>query len=331
MGKTPTIYDVSNKAGVSTATVSRVLNNPGKVNSVTRLLVENAIRELDYHPLLEARLRTTKDLKRICVCAPHFTANSFVQRLRGIAVAFAGRNYELQVYTVASKNHMDHFIETLELNGLDGLITLSLPFTEDQIRRIFECHIEMVMIEYSSPLANCVVIDDREGGRMAAEYFIKKGRKKFGIACELSKTDYSVFPILPRLNGYKDELAKNGFELKDQYVYDVICETNGTYHRFLDVFRSGDYPDAIFATADLHALGILRAAKETKVRIPEDVAVIGFDDIDFADYVGLTTIRQNLDQSGRIAADLLTNRMKDPKRPLQHVQLPLTIVERETA
>ncbi len=331
MGKAPTIYDVSRKAGVSTATVSRVLNNPGKVNQATRECVENAIRELDYRPLLEARIRTAKDVRRICVCAPHFTANSFVQRLRGIAVAFAGRNYELQVYSVASKNHMDHFIEMLELNRMDGIITLSLPFTEEQILKINAYHIEMAMIEYASPLANCVVINDREGGQMAADYLIRKGRKRFGIACELTKTDYSVFPNLHRLESYREELTRNGFELETRYIYDVMCDTNATYQKFLEIFRSGDYPDAIFATADLHALGILRAAKENNIRIPEDVAVIGFDDIDFADYVGLTTIRQNLDQSGRIAADLLTNRMKDPSRPLQHVQLPLTIIERETA
>ncbi len=332
MAKTPTIYDVSEKAGVSTATVSRVLNNPGKVNSVTRETVENAIRELGYRPLLEARLRTAKDVRRICVCAPHFTANSFVQRLRGIAATFAGRNYELQVYSVASKNHMDQFIEMLELNRMDGIITLSLPFTEEQIHRINMYQIEMAMIEYSSPLVNCVVINDREGGRLAAEYLINKGRQRFGIACELSnRFDYSVYPIMPRLESYREELDRHGFDLSERYIYDVLCDTDATYHKFLEVFRSGDYPDAIFATADLHALGILRAAKETNVRVPEDVAVIGFDDIDFADYVGLTTIRQNLDQSGRIAADLLTNRMKDPSRPLQHVQLPLTIIERETA
>lgn len=330
MSKAPTIYDVSKKSGVSTATVSRVLNNPGKVNSSTRELVEKAIQELDYHPLLEARLRTTKDVKRICVCAPHFTANSFVQRLRGIAAALAGRNYELQVYTVSSKNQMDHFIETLELNKLDGIITLSLPFTEKQIQRIFDCQIEMVMIEYLSPYANCVTIDDWQGGVIAADHLLKKEHKKYGIVCELSKPDYSVFPILPRLDGFRYELNRNNQKLENKYIFDVPCEIKGTYQKFVEVFKSGDYPDAIFATADLEALGILRAAKESGIRIPEDVAVIGFDDIDFADYVGLTTIRQNLDQSGRIAVDLLTSRMKDPKRPLQHVRLPLEIVQRET-
>lgn len=330
MGKTPTIYDVSELAGVSTATISRVLNNPEKVKPCTKEKVMMAIQELGYRPLLEARLRTAHDFERICVCAPRFTENSFVERLRGITVALAGQDYELQVYSVASKLQMDRFIDSLELRGLNGLITLSIPFTDEQIKRIKECGIEMVMIEYSSPLTNCVVIDDRMGGKLAAQHLIEKGRKKFGFAAELNKSDYSVYPISGRLEGYHSTLKSHGFELNPRYIYDVKCDTDQTYLNFLKIFRSGEFPDAIFAAADVQALGILRAAKEVGLNIPQDVAVIGFDDIDFADYVGLTTIRQNLDHSGKVAVDLLINRLKDPERLIQLVQLPVELVVRKT-
>ena len=98
MAKIPTIYDVSRKAGVSTATVSRVLNNPGKVNADTRKLVESAISELGYKPLLEMRLRGMKDVPRICVCTPHFSSQSYVQRLRGIDLYLESLDYETELY-----------------------------------------------------------------------------------------------------------------------------------------------------------------------------------------------------------------------------------------
>ena len=330
MGKSPTIYDVSKLAGVSTATISRVLNNPEKVHTRTRENVENAIRELRYKPLLEARLRNQRDAHRICVCAPRFTDNSFVQRLRGITVALAGQSFELQVYSVSSKMQLDRYIETLDICGLDGLITLSLPFTDEQIRIIQDYSIELVMIEFGSPLANCVVINDKLGGKLAAEHFILKRRQSFGFAAELTKCDFSVYPISNRFEGYQKALDYAGFKVEPKYVYDVICDTNKSYERFLEIFQSGDYPDAIFAASDVQALGILKAAREIGLRVPEDVSIIGFDDIDFADYVGLTTIKQNLDYSGKVAVELLTNRIKDNQKLVQSVQLPVELVVRKT-
>lgn len=330
MGKNPTIYDVSKRAGVSTATVSRVLNNPGKVNADTRKAVETAIQDLEYRPLLEARLRPTRDVRRVCVVAPHFTATSFVQRLRGIAVDFAGRNYELQVYSVNSKEQLEHFVETIEMRGLDGLISLAVPFSTEQIEHLLAQQIEMAMIEHSSPLTNCVLIDDHEGGAMAASCFLSMDRKRLGVVCELSQWDYSIYPIKPRVDGFRNEMKRQGQLFNQDYLYDLRCNVNEVYEAFMKVFASGDYPDAIFATADTMALGVLRAARESGIRVPEDVAIIGFDDIDFAEYEGLTTISQHLDQSGRIAADLVTDRMKDPSRPLQHVHLPLTLIKRKT-
>ena len=89
-------------------------------------------------------------------------------------------------------------------------------------------------------------------------------------------------------------------------------------------------PTAIFAATDLQAMGVLKASREMGLKVPDDVAVIGFDDLDMANYVDLTTIRQPLDESGRLAVEILLNRIEDPNRPVQHVRLPLKIVERKT-
>jgi DNA-binding LacI/PurR family transcriptional regulator len=120
---------------------------------------------------------------------------------------------------------------------LDGIITLSLHNTEKQIQRIFDCQIEMVMIEYLHHMPTVSTIDDWQGGVIAADHLLKKGHKKFGIVCELSKPDYSVFPILPRMEGFRYELIRNNQKLKIIYIFDVPCEIKGTYQRFIEVLN----------------------------------------------------------------------------------------------
>ena len=127
----PTIYDVAKNAGVSIATVSRVLNKPQKVNEETRAAVLQAIDELGYTPKLEARTRALKESGRIGVITPFFTAPSFVQRLRGIASVLTPSDYELVIYTVDSFSRLQSYLETLPINGnLDGLIIVSLRFED---------------------------------------------------------------------------------------------------------------------------------------------------------------------------------------------------------
>jgi LacI family transcriptional regulator len=126
--KTPTIYDVAQKAGVSITTVSRVLNAPDKVNPETRERILTAIDALGFTPKAEARARALRQTGRIGVITPFFTAPSFVQRLRGIASALTKENYELVIYAVESAAHLASYLASLPLTGnLDGLIIMSLP------------------------------------------------------------------------------------------------------------------------------------------------------------------------------------------------------------
>lgn len=331
MGKAPTIYDVSRLAGVSTTTISRVLNRPEMVNSETRRQVEQAIKELDYKPLVEARLRNNNGVTRICVCAPRFTDSSFVQRLRGITSALDGDpNFEMQVFSVRSKLHFDRFINSLPLRGLDGLILLSIPLDGDQLGKIQSYDVQMTCVEFAVDSANCIIIDDTHGGHLAGDFLAHSGRRKFGVVGEWKPYDFSVYPNANRLQGYLNALEENGFTVQPAYIYDVVCSVHEAYHRFLEIFKKGDFPEAIFALSDDQAIGICRAARECGVRIPDDLAVVGFDDIEFSEYFGLTTIRQHLDESGRLAVALLKNKLRCPESVPQLVNLPLELIERTT-
>lgn len=329
--KKPTIYDVSRMAGVSIATVSRVLNTPDKVNDQTRQLVLAAIRDLEYKPLLEARIRSSKDVRRICVMAPYFTAPSFVQRLRGVANALAGTNCELIVFSVTSLGHLNHFIETLDLRAkIDGLISLSLPMKDEYIGRVEAAGVEVVLVEYPQARVSSVEIDDFGGGRLAADFLLRKGHCRLGFVGDLKSPDYSVQPIIRRLSGFREGVLAGGCSLSDQQIYEAPYDVELTRSLIRDVLRRPDRPTAIFSATDMQALGVIRAARDMNLRVPQDIAVMGFDDLDLADYIGLTTIRQHLDESGRIAVELLLSRIEGPDRPVQHIHLPLQIVERDT-
>lgn len=333
MAKNPTIYDVSRKAGVSAATVSKILHNPEKVNADTRKIVQDAIKALDYKPLLDAQLQPLKDVPRICVCTPHFASQAYVQRLRGIHLYLDSldRETELQIHTVNSQRQLDHFIDTIAMRDLDGVIFISAALTDEQIRKVTGAGVECVLIENRSSLCTCINYDNFEGGRMAARYFLQKGFADFGILCEPFQWEYTVYSMQDRIMGFQAEVGAAGISIPKEYFYENQLDHQLVRKQFNSVFRSGNYPKAFFVTADLMAFGILQAAADCGLKPGTDVFVLGFDDIDYADVFGLSTISQHLDESGETAAKALMEKLQDPDQADQQIMLTLSLIQRESA
>ena len=330
--KKPTIYDVAKRAGVSITTVSRMLNTPEKVNSETRKKVITAIDALGFVPKAEARARAMQRIGRIGVISPFFTAPSFMQRLRGIAETLSPENYELVVYTVDSNDHLQGYLSSLPLTGnLDGLIILSLPVDDTQVRRLIEHGLPTVLIEYPHPKLNCVEIDDVEGGYMATTYLLGKGHRRIAFLGDSDLPDYSIPPVNLRLCGFRRALKEAQIELPDSFVRLAPYSQEQTRRVANELLNLPEPPTAIFAATDFQALGVLKAARQLGFKVPEQLAVIGFDNLDMADYANLTTISQHLDESGRLAVEILLAQVESPSRPPRHVKLPLILIERQTA
>jgi DNA-binding LacI/PurR family transcriptional regulator len=328
----PTIYDVAEKAGVSIATVSRMLNSPDKVSPDTRDRIMAAIDQLGFVPKAEARARALRRTARIGVITPFFTAPSFVQRMRGIATALGKANYELVVYPVESPGQLESYFGSIPLTGnLDGLIVVSLPVSDTIARRLNSFNIPTVLIEYSHPTLNCVEIDDFEGGRMAAEYLIRKGHKRIAFMANPDIPEYAVATLTRRFTGFSQTLADAGIELPENYVRQASENQEQIYQATADLLHLPCPPTAIFAALDTYATGVLKAVRQLDVHVPDQLAIIGFDDLDIAEYADLTTIRQHLDESGRLAVEILLAHIADPSRPVQHAKLPLILIERLTA
>ncbi len=328
----PTIYDVASAAGVSIATVSRVINAPQKVNPATLSKVLYTIEALGFEPKAEARARAMKVTRRVGVITPFFTEPSFVQRLRGVSDVLTKRGYELVIYTVDSLSRLNHYLETLPFTGdLVGLVVLSMQVDVARAKRLLEKGLETVLVENTYPFLSSVEIDDFAGGEMVADFLASRGHRELAFIGDEKVPEQSVHPIPNRLKGFRFGLEKRGISLVDEWICLAPFHIEGARQRALELLNTPKRPTAIFASTDLQAMGVMQAARDHGLRVPDDLAVVGFDDLDIAEYIGLTTVRQHLDESGRIAAELLLSRISDPSRPVHHTKLPLQIIERVTA
>jgi LacI family transcriptional regulator len=266
------------------------------------------------------------------VISPFFTAPSFIQRLRGIAETLSPEHYELIVYTVDSNDHLQGYLSSLPLTGnLDGLIILSLPVDDAQAHRLIDHGLPTVLIEYPHSRLNCVEIDDVEGGFMAANYLLGKGHRRIAFLGDSGLPEYSIHPVSQRLSGFRRALKEAGVKVPDTFVRLAPYSQEQTRQVAKELLNLTDPPTAIFAATDFQALGVLKAARQLGIQVPEQLAVLGFDDLDIAEYADLTTISQHLDESGRLAVEILLAQIESPSRPARHVKLPLTLIERQTA
>jgi DNA-binding LacI/PurR family transcriptional regulator len=330
--KNPTIYDVAEYSGTSISTVSRVLNTPNKVNVSTRHKVFNAIDALGFVPKAEARARALRQNGRIGVITPFFTAPSFVQRLRGLAGELSKKNYDLVIYTVDSVDRLQSYLSSLPLTGnLDGLVIMSLPVEDTYVNHLLKHNIPTVLIEFPNTKLNSVEIDDVAGGRMVAEYLIAKGHRRIAFLGDTDLPEYAIHPVSLRLVGFRQGLQKKGIVLEDEFVRLAPYTMEQTREVAIELLNDPNPPTAIFAATDFQALSVIKVAHQLDVKIPEQLAVIGFDDLDMAEYADLTTVRQHLDESGRLAIEILLAHIADSSRPIQHITLPLAIIERLTA
>jgi len=210
------------------------------------------------------------------------------------------------------------------------LIVMALPFDKAAAQRLAANRLETVLIEFSEEPFSSIRIDDRAGGRIAAEHLLEQGHRRCAFVGDCDLPDYAIHTSDRRLEGFRGALNDAGVELPDACI---ALAPHSRENARLSAHQLLDLPEprtAIFVASDHQAVGVLKAARERSVAVPRELAVIGFDDLDIANYIGLTTVRQPLEESGRVAVELTLSRLADPSRPAQRIRLPLTLVRRET-
>jgi LacI family transcriptional regulator, repressor for deo operon, udp, cdd, tsx, nupC, and nupG len=324
-----TIYDVARRAGVSISTVSLALNSPARVRPETLQRVLAAADELSFVPKADAVTRARKGIGRIGVLAPFSSYPTFARRLNGVFRAVKGTGSEVVVYDQESA--ASSVLASLPLTRrLDGLIVMSLPFSDDVAQRLEAQRIATVLVEVERPGFSSVTIDDAAGGAMVAQHLIDRGHRAFAFIGEEQSSHHYRSQSEARLAGFRAAIEANGGELHDAAIRLVSHGLEAARSAAHEILATESPPSAVFAHDDVLAGGVLKAARELALDVPGDVAVVGFDDSDLADQLGLTSVRQPLEDSGEVAAETLLAQLANPDKAVQHVALKLTIVERET-
>jgi DNA-binding LacI/PurR family transcriptional regulator len=326
----PTIRDVARHAGVSVATVSRVLNEIPVVRSEVRERVRDAITELGYRPSSTARNLSLGRSQAIGVVAPFFTTPSVVERLRGVSERARTHGYGLMLFDVETPDQRaGAFRDFARLDRVDGLLVISLPLFDDEVSELERDRLPVVMVDIGHPRVPHVVTDDVRGGELAADHLIARGHRRIGFVGDLPASPLGFTSSEQRREGFHKALRRAGIapderlERRARHGRDEARALAG------ELLRPPDRPTAVFAASDTQALGVLEAAQSASLAVPGDVAVIGFDDTEIAGAVGLSTVRQPLRQSGARGADLLFAALAGAEPP--DVELdPLTVIARRT-
>lgn len=325
-----TIYDVASMAKVSIATVSRYLNNPENVKSETGNKIAKAMETLDYIPKGNAGSRASRQVGRIGVLTPFFPAPSFVDRLEGLIPVLHQNNYEMVIYTVEGDDQLDEYLNSVPFTRrLDGLILMSVKLSEAQHTRLSASGLQVIMIESDDENYARILANDYRGGELAAELFIRKEYFPCLYMGEnRQKKSYSLNPAEKRLNGFKDGLNAAGHSVAT--ILESDTSVDDAEKVFDDFLTHSKPPRAVFAMSDLQAIGVLKSLKKKGYEIPEVTAVLGFDDISQASWMEISTITQNLKESGRLAGHILIDKIKEKVETIQQVNLQVSLVERST-
>jgi len=329
------LEDVAKAAGVSRSTVSRVINNEGYVSAATRARVLEAVERLHYIPNHAARTLVTQRSDVIGVVMPSanvfFGDNSyFPMLLQGIAEAANPRDISMILWLGQANEDPEHFSQRITRNRLcDGLIIASIGYDDPLIRRLVESVPYFVMVErpiHYQDRISYVTCDNVKGGQMATEHLIRNGRRRVAhITGRLDLADGQ-----DRMVGYRTALERAGYPYDPQLIVEGQFSYESGYYAMKTLLHQKF--DAVFIPSDTAARGAMRAIEEAGLRIPDDIAIVGFDDLEDAARTNppLTTIRQPVQQKGAAALtlllDLIDGRVENPYQ----VILPLQLVIRQS-
>lgn len=329
-----TIYDVAKKAGVGIGTVSRVLNNSPHISPQTRQKVLDAIAELKYQPHALAQGLARKRTNTVACIVPFFTEYFYMELLRGIQRQISAFQYDLILYSVDSIHKKEMFLRrALKERKTDGVLLVSLELTDEYVRKFEDARLPLVLVDAFHPSVDCITVDSVDGAYRATAHLIGLGH------CRVAIIDGQLrsFPARLRLDGYKRALSDHGLPYRSEYVVicDFVQEEDGFnkaagYAAMKQLLSLDKPPTAVFVSSDIQAVGALEAIKEAGLQVPQDVAVVGFDDIELARYLGLTTMHQPIFEMGRLAVDRLMARIQGNAEEVFRKTLRTELVVRDT-
>lgn len=327
-----TMKDIAKLAGVSSSTVSHVINKSRYVSEEISERVNKAAKELNYFPSALARSLKTNRTNTIGMLVTNSTNPFFGEVVKGVERHCYQRGYNLILCnTEGDYARMRDSIETLMQKRVDGLI-LMCPSLEGENIEVFDRYpsIPVVVMDWGSVSFESDKIQDNsfQGGYIATQHLLDSGHTQLGcITGPLNKYQAQM-----RFDGFKQALSDKGVGLNLAWVEEGNFECEGGFEAFERLFAKGQLPSALFVCNDMMAMGAINAASKHGVRIPEDLSIIGYDDLHISKFMSpaLTTIHQPKFRLGQAAVDAVLNKLQNQQSEHQVVQLEPKLVERDT-
>lgn len=310
--KQVTMRNVADLAGVSPTTVSHVINNTRKVDDSTRKKVIDAMDELDYLPNTIARSLRSGETKTIGLIIPDVANSFFAEIARKIENIGFHQGYSVILCNSDNDTQKQRFyIQTLLEKQVDGVIFISAGESEEFLYRLSENHIPIVVADRDVPLqlADVVLLDNESAGYTATRYLIESGHTQ--IACITGPNDLS--PSMMRVTGYKKALSDAGIQLRPDLILQADFRYAGGEKAMQKLLILQQQPTAVFVLNDMMAIGAMTAIRKGKLRVPEDISIVGFDDIELASAItpSLTTVAQPITEMAELSTMLLIEKMQN--------------------
>ena len=333
MKKKVTIKEVAQKAGVSPATVSYILNNKKSISEDTKQRVWSVISELDFVPDLSARSLIAGSSKLIGVVVPQtekgsrlMFENNFYSEILG-SIEYRARLQGYHVLISASDTNENYLTIAKERN-LDGIIVIGI-YPNSFYQELKKSQIPIVLVDSycNDHYYHSIRIDDAYGSYLATKYMIEHGHRNIAFFCGEIKENGVM---KQRLQGYREALEEYGLTFNQRNVFEGKIDYEDGVKLAEALCKSNIKATAVVATADILAISAMKAFYEHGIHVPDDISIIGFDDLQITKYLtpGLTTVHQDISRKGERAMELLFNSIQNPKLTKQEEIMPVNIVER---
>lgn len=331
-----TIYEIAKIAGVSPTTVSKVINNYPDVSDKTRAKIQKILNEEKFLPNAQAQFLSTKKtwtlgivyFENLGVGLNHPFFSGVIEAFKnqadkqGYSLLFGSKNDRL-------KN--DTFLEYFKYRCVDGIAIICTDPNDKETLELIESDFPIVVIDMFNKNTSTVTSDSLKGCNLAIKYLYDLGHRKIAHISGASYSDN--WPSIIRKKGYIKAMNKLNLEILDGYIADgVNFDVSGGYNAMKELLNLQERPTAVFTACDKIAIGAINAIKEVGLSVPEDISIMGFDDIEISRYITprLTTIRQKCDEIGKTAVDLLVKQINEKAKLKINKIIPIELVERDS-
>ena len=327
-----TIKDVARHAGVSISTVSHVLNETRFVSEDKALKVREAVEALNYKPSALARSLKTNRTQTIGMLTASNANPFFAEVIHGVEASCYDRGYHLVLCNSGGNlEKQKSYLKTLETKRIDGLLVMSAhsdPEFFDLLKN--HCSVPLVILDCHAPEldADIIMEDPEQGGYEASCYLLEQGHKNIGCICGPA----NLSPSSQRLAGYYRAMEEAGITPEKEWIVEGRLTADSGYNAAMKLLENGQPPSALFVGNDLMAMGVICALQTRGYKVPEDVSIVGYDDIELSAYTSppLTTFHQPKGDLGKLAANTLIDRIENPELKTQIRTLRSALVERQS-